>query len=35
MMMMIITQYTKDQLELAAMHVGKTTQEEESTVPCF
>jgi hypothetical protein len=27
----IITQYTKDQLQLAAMHIGKATQEEEST----
>ena len=28
----IITQYTKDQLQLAAMHIVKATQGEESTV---
>jgi len=32
---MIITQYTKDQLQLAAMHIGKATQWGESTVPSF
>jgi len=31
----IITQYTKDQLQLAAMHRGKATQGTESTVPSF
>ena len=29
----IITQYTKDQLHLAAMHIGKATQWGENTVP--
>ena len=28
----IIIQYTKDQLQLAAMHIGKATQGEENTV---
>ena len=31
----IITQYTKDQLQLVAMHIGKSTQGEESTAPRF
>ena len=31
----IITQYTKDQLQLAAKHIGKATQGEESTAPRF
>jgi hypothetical protein len=30
----IITQYTKDQLQLVGMHIGKATQEE-STAPSF
>ena len=29
----MITQYTKDQRQLAAMHIGKATQWEESTAP--
>jgi len=32
---MITTQYTKDQLQLAAMHVGKATQWGGSIVPSF
>ena len=28
-----VKQYTKDQLQLAAMHIGKATQEEEKTAP--
>jgi len=31
----IITQYTKDQLQLVVMHIGKVTQGEESTAPSF
>jgi hypothetical protein len=31
----IITQYTKDRLQLATMHIVKTTQGEESTVLSF
>jgi len=31
----VITQYTKDQLHLAAMHIGKGTQWGERTVPSF
>ena len=29
----IITQYTKDQLQLVAMHIGEATQGDESTAP--
>jgi len=31
----MITQYTEDQLQLVAMHIGKATQGEESTAPTF
>jgi hypothetical protein len=31
----IIAQYTKDQLQLVAMHIGKATQGEEITAPGF
>jgi len=31
----IITQYTKDQLQLTAMHIGKAVQVEENTAPSF
>jgi hypothetical protein len=31
----VITQYTKDQLYLAAMHIGKATQWGERTVSSF
>ena len=31
----IIKQYTKDQLHLVALHIGKVTQGQESTVPSF
>jgi len=31
----ITTQYTKDQLQLVAMHIGKAAQGEESTAPSF
>jgi hypothetical protein len=30
-----ITQYTKDQLQLAAKHIGKVTQGEEISAPIF
>ena len=30
-----MTQYTKDQLKLVAMHIGKATQGEKSTAPSF
>ena len=31
----IITQYTKDQLQLTAMNIRKAVQGEENTVPSF
>jgi hypothetical protein len=31
----VITQYTKDQLHLAKMYIGRATQRGERTVPSF